>query len=161
MTERAKEPSHATVPLLLCLWQATVLWQRGVPAQMVKFWAVVNRLCANPKTATTEAVRHERDISNAGRWKLDFAEIDQCKPVLLGLSLAGYLVKPLLSLYWTEWRELGYGLCIWLHLSAKVLLTRVQEGSMRGSLGLKNTAQKSTPRPSEVASLASPWVGYQ
>ncbi len=27
-----------------------------------------------------------RDISNAGREKLDFAEIDQCKPVLLGIS---------------------------------------------------------------------------
>jgi hypothetical protein len=46
----------------------------------------------------SEAVRHERDISNAGRLKLCFAEIDQCKPVLLGLSLAGNLVKPLLSL---------------------------------------------------------------
>ncbi len=33
------------------------------------------------------------------------------KPVLLGLSLAGNLVKPLLSLYGTEWRERGYGLC--------------------------------------------------
>jgi hypothetical protein len=41
---------------------------------------------------------------------LDFAEIDQCKPVLLGLSLAGNPVKPLLSLYGTEWRERGYGL---------------------------------------------------
>ncbi len=41
---------------------------------------------------------------------MDFTEIDQCKPVLLGLSLAGYLVKPLLSLYGTEWRERGYGL---------------------------------------------------
>ncbi len=39
-----------------------------------------------------------------------FAKIDQYKPVLLGLSLAGNLVKPLLSLYGTEWRERGYGL---------------------------------------------------
>ncbi len=54
-----------------------------------------------------EGVRHERDILNAGRKKLDFAEIDQCKPVLLGLSLAGNLVKPLLSLYGTEWRKCG------------------------------------------------------
>jgi hypothetical protein len=48
-----------------------------------------------------------------GGKKLDFAEIDQfqCKPVLLGLSFAGYLVKPLLSLYGTEWRERGYILC--------------------------------------------------
>jgi hypothetical protein len=36
---------------------------------------------------------------------------NKCKPVLLGLSLAGNLVKPLLSLYGTEWRERGYGLC--------------------------------------------------
>jgi hypothetical protein len=57
-----------------------------------------------------EAVRHEREISNAGRQKLDFAEIDQWKPVLLGLSLVGNLVKPLLSLYRTDWRERGYGL---------------------------------------------------
>jgi hypothetical protein len=34
----------------------------------------------------------------------------ECKPLLLGLSLAGNLVKPLFSLYWTEWRERGYGL---------------------------------------------------
>ncbi len=39
--------------------------------------------------------------------------VGQCKPVLLGLSLAGNLVKPLLSLYGTEWRERGYGLCIY------------------------------------------------
>ncbi len=39
-----------------------------------------------------------------------FAEIDQCKPVLLGLSLVGNLIKSLLSLYGTEWRERGYGL---------------------------------------------------
>ncbi len=32
-----------------------------------------------------------------GGKNLDFAEMDQCKPVFLGLSLAGYLVKPLLS----------------------------------------------------------------
>jgi hypothetical protein len=38
---------------------------------------------------------------------LDFAERDECKPVLLSL-LAGNLVKPLLSLYGTEWRERGY-----------------------------------------------------
>jgi hypothetical protein len=31
-------------------------------------------------------------------------------PVLLGLSLAGNLFKPLLSFYGTEWRERGYGL---------------------------------------------------
>jgi hypothetical protein len=59
----------------------------------------------------TEAVRHEREISNAGRKKLDFAEIDLYKPVLPRLSLAGNLVKPLMSLHGTEWRERGYGLC--------------------------------------------------
>jgi hypothetical protein len=35
---------------------------------------------------------------------------DERKPVLLGLSLAGTLVKPILSLYGTEWRERGYGI---------------------------------------------------
>jgi hypothetical protein len=36
---------------------------------------------------------------------------DKCKPVLLRLSLAGNLEKPLfMSLYGTEWRERGYGL---------------------------------------------------
>ncbi len=53
---------------------------------------------------------HEQLISNGGRFKPAFAERDKCKPVLLGLSLAGNLVKPLLSLYGTEWRERGYGL---------------------------------------------------
>jgi hypothetical protein len=33
-----------------------------------------------------------------GGKKLDFTEINQCKQILLGLSLAGNLVKPLLSL---------------------------------------------------------------
>ncbi len=41
---------------------------------------------------------------------MDFSEKDQCKPVLLGLSLAGNVVKLLMSLYGTEWRERGYGL---------------------------------------------------
>ncbi len=41
---------------------------------------------------------------------MDFSESDECKPVLLGLSLAGNLVKQLLTLYGTEWRERGYGL---------------------------------------------------
>ena len=41
---------------------------------------------------------------------MDFAERNGSKPVLLGLSLAGNLVKPLFSLYGTEWRERGYGL---------------------------------------------------
>jgi hypothetical protein len=45
-----------------------------------------------------------------GGKKLDFYERDECKPVLLGLSLAGNLVKPPLSLYGTEWRDRGYRL---------------------------------------------------
>ncbi len=40
--------------------------------------------------------------------KLDFAERYKCKPALPRLSLAGNLEKPLMSLYWTEWRERGY-----------------------------------------------------
>jgi hypothetical protein len=47
-----------------------------------------------------------------GGKKLDFAERDESRPVLLGLSLAGNLVKPPLSLYGTEWRERGYGLSL-------------------------------------------------
>ncbi len=47
-----------------------------------------------------------------GGKKLDFSERDECKPVLLGLSLAGNLVKPLKSLYGTEWRDRGYRLSI-------------------------------------------------
>jgi hypothetical protein len=44
--------------------------------------------------------------------KLDFAEKkrDKCKTVLLRLSLAGNLEKPLLSFCRAEWRERGYGL---------------------------------------------------
>ncbi len=37
-------------------------------------------------------------------------EMNECKPVLLGLSFAGNLVKPLFSLYGTVWRERGDGL---------------------------------------------------
>jgi hypothetical protein len=48
-----------------------------------------------------EAVRHEREIQSKEKLNF-FAEIDQCKPVLLGHSLAGNLVKPLMSLYGTE-----------------------------------------------------------
>jgi hypothetical protein len=57
----------------------------------------------------SEAVRHERELSNAGRKKPDFAERDKCKPVLLRLSLAENLEKTLLSLYRTEWKERGTG----------------------------------------------------
>jgi hypothetical protein len=38
-----------------------------------------------------EAVRHEREVSSAGGKKLDSAERDKCKPVLLRLSMAGIL----------------------------------------------------------------------
>jgi hypothetical protein len=39
--------------------------------------------------------------------KLDFAERDQCKPVLLRLLLARNLEKPLMSLFGTEWSGRG------------------------------------------------------
>jgi hypothetical protein len=42
-----------------------------------------------------------------GGKKLDFVERNESKPVLLRLSLAGNLEKPLLSLYGTKWREHG------------------------------------------------------
>ncbi len=47
-----------------------------------------------------------------GGKKMDFAERNKCKPVLLRLSLDGNLEtpNPLISLYGTEWRERGYGL---------------------------------------------------
>jgi hypothetical protein len=46
---------------------------------------------------------NEKSVAMDLGWsKLDFAERDKCKPVLLILSLAGDLVKPLLSLYGTE-----------------------------------------------------------
>ncbi len=45
-----------------------------------------------------------------GRHKLNFVERDECRPVLLRLSLAGNLEKSQMFLYWTEWRERCYGL---------------------------------------------------
>jgi hypothetical protein len=53
----------------------------------------------------SKAVRHEREISNAG----GITERDKCKPALLRLSLTGNLKKTLFSLYGTEWSERGYG----------------------------------------------------
>ncbi len=64
----------------------------------------------NPVLTILDSWLSPQVISDAGRYKLDFAKIDQYKPVLLGLSLAGNLVKPLMSLYGTEWRDRGYGL---------------------------------------------------
>jgi hypothetical protein len=54
--------------------------------------------------------KNRRYVSNAGRYKLDIAERNKFKPVLLRLSLVINLEKPLMSLYGTEWRERGYGL---------------------------------------------------
>ncbi len=53
--------------------------------------------------------------------KTGFAETDKCKPVLLRLSLAGNLEKPLFPLYWTEWRERGYGLWLWSSVNHSIL----------------------------------------
>ncbi len=39
---------------------------------------------------------------------MDFAERDKCKPVLLRLSLARNLEKPLMSLYGSKWRKRCY-----------------------------------------------------
>jgi hypothetical protein len=38
---------------------------------------------------------------------MDFAEREKCKTVHLRLSLAEILVKPVMSLHETEWRERG------------------------------------------------------
>jgi hypothetical protein len=55
-----------------------------------------------------ERVRHELKCREV---KTGFCrKRDKCKPVLLRLSLAGNLEKPLVSLYGTEWRERGFGL---------------------------------------------------
>ncbi len=71
---------------------------------------------------------NERFQMQGGK-KLDFAEIDQCKQVLLGLSLAGNLVKALISLNGTEWTESGYGM-----QSEQVGSSRTeQRASRRGS----------------------------
>ena len=45
-----------------------------------------------------------------GKNWMDFAERGEFKPVFLRLSLAGNLVKPLISLCGAEWREHVYGL---------------------------------------------------
>jgi hypothetical protein len=58
---------------------------------VIKFQITYSVTAKLNKGYSSKAVRHEREILNEGRWKLDFAEIDQCKPFLLGLSLAGNL----------------------------------------------------------------------
>ncbi len=62
--------------------------------------------------------------SQMQRGKLDFAERDICKSVLLRLSLAGNLDKPLLSLYGTEWKERGYGLSTATIFTREAVMTR-------------------------------------
>ncbi len=54
---------------------------------------------------------------------------ETCKPVLLGLSLARNLVKPLMFLYGTEWRERGYGSG---HLNGKTCFSLDASLSRRG-----------------------------
>jgi hypothetical protein len=72
------------------------------------------RLNLNRNGCTVHSEQRRYDMNGRfqmqGGKKQDFAEIDQCKHVLLGLSLAGNLVKPLMSLYGTEWKERGYRL---------------------------------------------------
>jgi hypothetical protein len=60
------------------------------------------------KARGKEAVDRNGRFQIQGGKKLDFTEINQGKQILLGLSLVGNLVKPLLSLYRNEWRERGY-----------------------------------------------------
>ena len=68
-----------------------------------------------------------RIASKAGDFKCRGVKIGFCRnrslqPGLLGLSLSGNLVKPLMSLYGTEWRERGYmdsGESIWGSRSKK------------------------------------------
>jgi hypothetical protein len=64
--------------------------------------------CINLESAEAVDMNGRFQMQGGKNW---FLPRDERKPVLLGLSLAGNLVKPLLSLYGTEWRERGYGLC--------------------------------------------------
>jgi hypothetical protein len=59
----------------------------------------------NPVCTSLHLRSPEARAMNPGWSKLDFAERHKCKPVLLSLSLAGNLEKPLMSLYGTKWRE--------------------------------------------------------
>ncbi len=56
----------------------------------------------NFKKSTALCKVHNMGLRYLKNW---LSSKDKCKPVLLGLSLAGNLVRPLLSLYETEWRE--------------------------------------------------------
>ncbi len=99
------------------------------------------------KKSVTDTVRHEREISNAGRKKMDFAERDECKPVLLKLSLAENLVKPLMSLFGTEWRERGYGLWTVRDLSCSDLVRNVQWGLCKNLLSAEYFTKHCTENP--------------
>ncbi len=75
-----------------------------------------------------EAARHERELSNIGRKKLDFAERGKCKTVLLRLSLAGNLVKPCTYVpLWFEWS------------------VAMESGLSRSTIGLSCTQSKPFP----------------
>ena len=60
--------------------------------------------------------------------------------------MAGNPVKPLLSLYGTEWRERGYGL--WIQIQSGYISSRVQKGYSKVRKGISEygKVQKSMER---------------
>ncbi len=62
--------------------------------------------------------------------KTGFCRKNKCKPVLLKLSLAGNLEKPLISLYGTEWSERCYGTCLVALIMAMISKRRRNEASI-------------------------------
>ncbi len=86
---------------------------KGKQTNLVLDFQFVLMLCTTPPLVSLSPIScsggKPLSISNGSRWsELDFAEKDKYKPVLLRLSLAGNLEKPLMFLYGTEWRERGY-----------------------------------------------------
>ena len=94
---------------------------------------------------TSWELAHQRRYDMNGRSQMQGGK-NKCKPVLLRLSLAGNLEKPLLSLYGTEWRERGYGLRMLCTVQAVAEWGRTQENradppACRGNeTGAKNGA---------------------
>jgi hypothetical protein len=83
------------IPALHCKTRFYGAWHNGVP---LRIW--IQRRYGMNRRSQMQGV------------KLDFAERDKCKPVLLRLLWAVHLEKPRMSLYGTEWRERGYGLSL-------------------------------------------------
>ncbi len=73
--------------------------------------------CSSLCTQIQLCLQRPYDMNGRFQMQEGFTERDECKPVLLRLSLAGNLVKPLMSLYETERRERGCGVHVPVFLS--------------------------------------------